>query len=211
MIDEKCNEKQITLEEFQIFGENIKRFRKANKLTQEKLAEMLGISRSTLSYYEHGSIEPNITTIMNISKIMNCSIDELMGFKLKDNNNLLKLNEIKLNAEIEVNKEDYIKKEKIFNKSISKNRRTFNELEMAKKRADHMYNELEMAKKRAERMYNEFEMSKKQVDRIIKLFEKSQKRNNKMYNELEMAKKRNDRMFNELKRTMNREISINKL
>lgn len=59
-------------------GTKIKTFRKLNKLTQQELADKLEISRSALSYYELGKIEPNIYTLIKLSNIMKCSIDYLV-------------------------------------------------------------------------------------------------------------------------------------
>ena len=45
-------------------GKKIKEYRKLNNITQQELANKLGISRSTLSYYENGEVEPNIYTLL---------------------------------------------------------------------------------------------------------------------------------------------------
>ncbi|MDV5116165.1 helix-turn-helix transcriptional regulator [Clostridium perfringens] len=71
------------------FSKNIKKYRKSQKLTQEDLANKLGISRSTLSYYEHGNIEPNIFVLITLSKLMNCSIDSLIGLSKKEKSKIL--------------------------------------------------------------------------------------------------------------------------
>lgn len=75
-----------------ILGEKIRIFRKKNKFTQQELADILQISRSTLSYYERGEIEPNIYTLLKLSSLMKCSIDDLLSIKTEDD---LTLNNIK--------------------------------------------------------------------------------------------------------------------
>lgn len=197
------------------FSKNIKKYRKSQKLTQEDLANKLGISRSTLSYYEHGNIEPNIFVLITLSKLMNCSIDSLIGLSKKrkvqdpsipdESNYKLEESENKNNENFKLEIEE-IREER--QKILEKTKRSFTELEMSKKRADRMYNEFEMSKKRADRMYNEFETSKRQVDRIINQLETSKKRLDKMLEELEMSKKRTDYMYKELFRTINREKTI---
>ena len=197
------------------FSKNIKKYRKSQKLTQEDLANKLGISRSTLSYYEHGNIEPNIFVLITLSKLMNCSIDSLIGLSKKrkvqdpsipdESNYKLEESENQNNENFKLEIEEIREERK---KILEKTKRSFTELEMSKKRADRMYNEFEMSKKRADRMYNEFETSKRQVDRIINQLETSKKRLDKMLEELEMSKKRTDYMYKELFRTINREKTI---
>lgn len=55
-------------------GNSIKNARKAAGLTQEELAKELGINRATISKYEKGMIEPSISQLNKIAKILN------MGF-----------------------------------------------------------------------------------------------------------------------------------
>lgn len=197
------------------FSENLKEYRKKQKLTQEDLAKKIGVARSTLSYYEHGSIEPNIFVLITLSKLMNCSIDSLIGLS---NEKIIPIpsTDIKNNYDTKesekTNEENNLEIQKIKQESkkiLEKAKRSFSELEMAKKRTDKMYEDFIMAKKRADRMYNEFEISKRQVERIINQFEVSKKRTDKMFEDLEMSKKRTDRMYEELFRTLNREKIIN--
>ena len=65
-------------------GKKIKEYRKLNNITQQELANKLGISRSTLSYYENGEVEPNIYTLLKLSEIMNCSMDYLFSIEVLD-------------------------------------------------------------------------------------------------------------------------------
>lgn len=59
-------------------GQRIKRERKLNGLTQEKLAEMLEISTEHLSRIETGSYRPSLLLIEKISDIFNIDESELM-------------------------------------------------------------------------------------------------------------------------------------
>ena len=57
------------------FPENLKKLRKINKLSQLDLAEKLGVTRQSISYYENGNVEPSI---IQLSSLFNCSIDSLL-------------------------------------------------------------------------------------------------------------------------------------
>ena len=63
---------------FKAIGQRIKRERKMNGLTQEKLAEMLEISTEHLSRIETGSYRPSLLLIEKISEIFNIDESELM-------------------------------------------------------------------------------------------------------------------------------------
>ena len=60
------------------FPENLKKLRKINKLSQLDLAEKLGVTRQSISYYENGNVEPSINFIIQLSSPFNCSIDSLL-------------------------------------------------------------------------------------------------------------------------------------
>ncbi|KAF6564488.1 hypothetical protein A7311_00960 [Paenibacillus polymyxa] len=53
--------------------------RKEKKLTQEKIAEKLGITRSAYSQYELGTRNPDHETLNKMADFHNASIDYLMG------------------------------------------------------------------------------------------------------------------------------------
>ena len=60
-------------------SENIKRLRLSNDLTQEALAQILGVSFQSISKWERGESYPDITLLPLISDFFKVSIDELMG------------------------------------------------------------------------------------------------------------------------------------
>ena len=66
-------------------GKRITELRTQNNLSQENLAEKLGISRSSLSRYEKGSRTIDIYVLNNILEIFNISYDEFVQDKLKGN------------------------------------------------------------------------------------------------------------------------------
>ncbi len=60
------------------FHQNLKRLREKAGLTQEELAEELGITRQSVSKWELGINEPDLPTIRVLCRILNCSYDELL-------------------------------------------------------------------------------------------------------------------------------------
>lgn len=61
------------------FAERIKEIRKANKLTQAKLAQMCNVSQGTIANWEAGTRSPDAETIVSIATILNVTADYLMG------------------------------------------------------------------------------------------------------------------------------------
>lgn len=60
-------------------GENLRKLRIKNELTQEKLAEVFGVSPQAISRWENNSTYPDVTMLPSIANYYNISIDELMG------------------------------------------------------------------------------------------------------------------------------------
>ena len=52
--------------------------RKEKGLSQEAVAELLGIKQNTLSQYENGKREPKLVVLKKMSEIMECTIEELL-------------------------------------------------------------------------------------------------------------------------------------
>ncbi len=59
-------------------GENIKEKRQSLGMTQESLANALGIGRSMIAQIERGSKIPNLMLGRDIAKILQCDLDELV-------------------------------------------------------------------------------------------------------------------------------------
>ena len=59
-------------------GENLKRLRKTNGLTQGDVARTLNIDRTTYTYYEKGRT-PSIDTLRKLALIFDVSLQELLG------------------------------------------------------------------------------------------------------------------------------------
>lgn len=60
------------------FGEKLQMIRKKNQLSQEGLAEMLGVSRQAVSKWELGEGYPEVDKLLILSKKLNVSLDSLL-------------------------------------------------------------------------------------------------------------------------------------
>lgn len=60
------------------FGDNLKRLRTNKEFTQEYLGKVLCLSRTTISNYEKGKMQPSIETLIKLSEIFNATVDELI-------------------------------------------------------------------------------------------------------------------------------------
>ena len=65
-------------------SDNIKIIRKENNLSQEQLAEQLGVSRQAVSKWESGQSYPEMDKVLLICKLYNYNIDELMNENIKE-------------------------------------------------------------------------------------------------------------------------------
>ncbi|HAT68319.1 MAG: DNA-binding protein [Candidatus Yonathbacteria bacterium RIFCSPHIGHO2_01_FULL_44_41] len=59
-------------------GDNIKRIRLAKDMTQGDLCRKLEVDRAYMSNIESGKKNPTLSTITNIAKALNVSVDELL-------------------------------------------------------------------------------------------------------------------------------------
>ena len=66
-------------------AENIRAFRKQRGLTQEQLAEVLGVSVGAVYKWESKSSLPELRLIMEMADFFDVSVDALLGYKMKDN------------------------------------------------------------------------------------------------------------------------------
>ena len=63
----------------QVFGKRLRELRKENGYTIEQFADMVGISKSTLGYYENDKRMPDIEILARISNVLNVNADYLIG------------------------------------------------------------------------------------------------------------------------------------
>ncbi|MEK5167173.1 helix-turn-helix transcriptional regulator [Paenibacillus sp. FSL R5-0527] len=60
-------------------GENIKKFRKENKLTQEGLAKLANLSRSYIADVEKDRYSPSLETLKTIANALGIKVSQLIG------------------------------------------------------------------------------------------------------------------------------------
>ena len=63
-------------------GSRIRQARDRAGLTQEQLAERIGVSRTAIARYESGEIEPKLHNLAAIAETLNVSTDELLGVRV---------------------------------------------------------------------------------------------------------------------------------
>ncbi|MBE5214921.1 helix-turn-helix domain-containing protein [Pectobacterium sp. A535-S3-A17] len=64
---------------FKELGTRIALARKAQQLTQQQLAEQLGIAQQTMAHYEGGRLKVSAALLPQLAQILSLSLDELLG------------------------------------------------------------------------------------------------------------------------------------
>lgn len=64
---------------FKELGARIAMARKEQQLTQQQLAELLGIAQQTMAHYEGGRLKVSAALLPPLSQILKLSLDELLG------------------------------------------------------------------------------------------------------------------------------------
>lgn len=97
-------------------SENIKAFRKEKKMTQEQLAEALGVTVGAVYKWERNLSTPDISLIMELADLFGVSVDVLLGYEWKNGNAGSALEEIKTLSE----KRDYAEASSKAEKALKK-------------------------------------------------------------------------------------------
>ena len=63
---------------------NLKFLREEHDLTQREFAQKLGISKTTLCYYEQGKVSPSTEMLVKLADFFGCSTDYLLGHQIND-------------------------------------------------------------------------------------------------------------------------------
>ena len=66
-------------------GQKIKELRRKNDLTQEKLADYLGVTYQCVSKWECGVTSPDLSLIAPLTRLLHVSADELLGLTASEN------------------------------------------------------------------------------------------------------------------------------
>lgn len=64
-------------------GENIRRFRKMMNLTQEELAEKIGVTYQAVSKWENAQSAPDVSFLPLLADLFGCNIDDLFSRNLQ--------------------------------------------------------------------------------------------------------------------------------
>ena len=70
------------------FADNLMELRKLNNLSQEDIAEKIGVSRQTLSKYETGESLPDIERCKMLADLFGVTMDDLISYEKNDSDNL---------------------------------------------------------------------------------------------------------------------------
>lgn len=84
------------------FGENLYNLRKSQKMSQEKLAEKVGVTRQSVSKWENGESYPEMEKIMKLCDIFHCKINDLVHEDMTDIDSLdeeIKMSVVKFKKE----------------------------------------------------------------------------------------------------------------
>lgn len=66
-------------------SENIRSLRKQRKMTQEKLAEALGVTVGAVYKWESGQSQPELNLLVEMADFFDTSVDMLLGYRIQDN------------------------------------------------------------------------------------------------------------------------------
>ena len=71
-----------------MFKDNLIELRKLNGMSQDELADRIGVSRQTVSKYETGESLPDIEKCKRIAEVFSVSMDDLINYERNNKNNL---------------------------------------------------------------------------------------------------------------------------
>lgn len=77
---------------YYMIGQRIRKFRKINALSQEALAEKVGISTTHMSHIETGNTKLSLSVLVNLSHALGVSTDDLLFGQSSVNKNTLMIN-----------------------------------------------------------------------------------------------------------------------
>jgi len=84
------------------FADNLKKIRKRKNISQEELAEKVGVSRQSVSKWETSEAYPEMNNILELCKIFKCNINDLVNDQMVDLDSLdeeVKMSIVKLKKE----------------------------------------------------------------------------------------------------------------
>ena len=96
------------------FHEFLRRVRDVVGYTQQNVADVLGLDRSTYSYYETGKTEPNIRGLKTLAKLYDLSIDDLLYCRYRPIGTTVKSEEPKDRPLTELAQMRYLDRDEMF-------------------------------------------------------------------------------------------------
>jgi transcriptional regulator with XRE-family HTH domain len=60
---------------------NLRKIRRALDMTQAELARRLGVTKEAVCRWEKGKGNPPLARVMQIAKVLNCTVNDLIGEK----------------------------------------------------------------------------------------------------------------------------------
>ena len=82
------------------FGDNLRQIRKRKGMSQEQLAEKVNVTRQSVSKWENGESYPEMNNILELCKIFNCKLNDLVHTDMTDISSLdeeIVMNVVKFN------------------------------------------------------------------------------------------------------------------
>ncbi len=67
-----------------MISDRLRQIRKEHKLTQQNIADVLGVDRTTYTVYELGTTAPSAATLVKLSQIYNVTVGYLIGVEEND-------------------------------------------------------------------------------------------------------------------------------
>lgn len=63
------------------FASNLRELRISCKMNQRELAERIGTTQRTISYWENGQTQPDLSALVELAQVFDVSVDDLLGAK----------------------------------------------------------------------------------------------------------------------------------
>lgn len=99
-------------------GEKIKFYRKEKQITQKQLGEKIGVTASTITKYENGTLTPPIQTLIDISNTLGITLNSLLPSAQTNYENMISEVRLFLNKNKNLINPSYLLKEE-FNKWLT--------------------------------------------------------------------------------------------
>ena len=61
-----------------MLSDNIRKYRKLNRMSQDELAEKLEVTRQSISLWETGQTQPSLDNIVALAKLFGVSVEDLL-------------------------------------------------------------------------------------------------------------------------------------